>query len=47
MFEITAANYSLMDEKDGKMTTNFLNPQKFPQTASEHLDLFSCLDQAE
>ena len=34
-----------MDEKHGKMTTNFLNPQKFPQMASERLDLFSCLGQ--
>ena len=41
--EITAANDSIMGEKRGKMTKNFLNPQKFPQTASVRLDLFSCL----
>ena len=41
--EITAANNSIMGEKYGKMTKNVLNPQKFPQTASERLDLFSCL----
>ena len=40
---MTAANKSKMGEKCGKMTKNFLNPQKFPQTASERLDLFSCL----
>ena len=32
-----------MGEKRGKMTKNFLNPQIFSQTASERLDLFSCL----
>ena len=32
-----------MGEKCGKMTKNFLNPEIFPQTASERLVLFSCL----
>ena len=32
-----------MGEKRGQMTKNFLNFKKFPQTASERLDLFSCL----
>ena len=41
--EITAANDSIGGEKRGKMEKNFLNPQIFPQTASERLDLFSCL----
>ena len=41
--EITAANDWIMGEKRGQMTKNFLNSQKFLQTASEGMDLFSCL----
>ena len=42
-WEITVANDSIMGEKGGQMAKNFLNSQKFPQAASERLDLFSCL----
>ena len=41
--KITEAKDSTMGEKRGNMEKNFLNPEKFPQTASGRLDLFSCL----
>ena len=45
--EITAANDSRMGETRGQMTKSFLNFQKLPQTTSERLDLFSCLEDHE
>ena len=45
-FEITTANDSTMGKKRSNMDKNFLNPDKFPQTASGRLDLFLCLGRA-
>ena len=41
--EITAANYLRMGKNAVKLSKHFLNIQKFEQTVSVHLHLFSCL----
>ena len=42
--EITTENDWIMGKKSVILTKKMLNPQRFPQTASECLDLLPCLD---